>query len=340
VPTTLSIQQKYNTPQAEGYRARLTALVEGRAAMPLPRWDPNCIKPAPGSSASSSSFAHGDARGVEALKGESESDYVARQMRLKEEARARMAAKFGGGGMQGIGSSGETRAPANSGGGIADLSSAFGFLTTTVATAASSAVSLVKDQDLGTKVSSGWSYVQSSLGDPALTDNVKSTATTGWSALTSATTAVWQKAVQAPPASENGLSGLNGSLAPTGKYAGVGSESSRNHDNDSWLDAQLTGSPPKANSFNGVSAKPAVASSSSSASFTSSSSTSSSSSFPGQSLKPTSSFSPPTSSSSTTSASAAVPLETAPLPPPVPTPAPAPPKEKKKDVDFFAEFGF
>jgi len=52
-----------------------------------------------------------DASGVEALPGESEADYVARQQRLKEEAAARMRAKFGGSGglnggmrMGGIGS--------------------------------------------------------------------------------------------------------------------------------------------------------------------------------------------------------------------------------------------
>lgn len=121
VPKTLSIQQKYNTPQAEAYRARLTALVEGRAPPPLPRWDPSSIQPSSSGPAASASSGLGDSRGVEALKGESESDYVARQMQLRDEARARMQAKFGGNGMQGIGSSGETRAPASSGG-VTDLS--------------------------------------------------------------------------------------------------------------------------------------------------------------------------------------------------------------------------
>ncbi len=54
-----------------------------------------------------------DANGVEPLEGESEADYVARQTRLREEAAARMRAKFGGSGglnggmrMGGIGSNG------------------------------------------------------------------------------------------------------------------------------------------------------------------------------------------------------------------------------------------
>ena len=52
-----------------------------------------------------------DPNGVEALEGESEADYVARQTRLREEAAARMRAKFGGSGglngrMGGVGSGG------------------------------------------------------------------------------------------------------------------------------------------------------------------------------------------------------------------------------------------
>ena len=61
----------------------------------------------------------GDASGVEPLEGESEADYVARQARLREEAAARMRAKFGASGglnggvrMGGIGSQ-----PASGGGG-------------------------------------------------------------------------------------------------------------------------------------------------------------------------------------------------------------------------------
>ena len=66
-----------------------------------------------------------DANGVEPLPGESEAEYVARQTRLKEEAAARMRAKFGGSGglggrMGGVGSSSSTApapAPASGGGG-------------------------------------------------------------------------------------------------------------------------------------------------------------------------------------------------------------------------------
>ncbi|KAG2521820.1 hypothetical protein JM16_004312 [Phytophthora kernoviae] len=198
VPTDLSISEKYNTPQAEVYRQRLTAVVEGRTPPSLPQWDPSMRKPA-SSSFSSASYAGGgsaggDTRGVEALKGESEQDYVARQVNLREEARARMAAKFGGNGMQGIGSGGESRAPQAASGGLGDFSGAFSYFTSSVTTAASSAANLVKDQDLGSKVSSGWSYVQSTISDPALSNNVKSSASSGWSALSSGASALLHSA--------------------------------------------------------------------------------------------------------------------------------------------------
>ena len=48
-----------------------------------------------------------DPNGMERLPGESDADYIARQTRLRDEAKARMAAKFGGGGMGGVGSGGE-----------------------------------------------------------------------------------------------------------------------------------------------------------------------------------------------------------------------------------------
>jgi hypothetical protein len=49
-------------------------------------------------------LASEDRNGIERLSGESEDQYVMRQTRLRDEAKARMAAKFGGGGMSGSGS--------------------------------------------------------------------------------------------------------------------------------------------------------------------------------------------------------------------------------------------
>lgn len=345
VPTTLSIQQKYNTPQAEAYRQRLSALADNKPAQQLPRWDPSCLQSS--ATTSTSSFAsRGDSKGVEALKGESEEDYVARQHRLREEARARMQAKFGSSGMQGIGSSGESGAPSNNGG-ISDLSSAFGFLSTTVSSTVASAANIVKDQNLGNKVSSGWSYVQSTIADPNLTSTVKSGASTGWSALSSGASAMWktaqsvvETAVQPPPNDGGHFPRTNPSLSSSGKYSGMGggasdsgtAASARDHDNDSWLDAQLgqgsTQSASKASSFNGMSVM---------------------SNGPSRGSSHASSFSASSSSAllQSQSKAATAPVAAsnvdAPPPTPVPTPAPAPiaaPKPKKKDVDFFGEYGF
>lgn len=54
-----------------------------------------------------------DANGIERLSGESDEQYVMRQTRLRDEAKARMAAKFGGGGMGGVGSNSMTPAPSS-----------------------------------------------------------------------------------------------------------------------------------------------------------------------------------------------------------------------------------
>ena len=71
-----------------------------------------------------------DSNGVEALPGESEADYVARQARLKEEAAARMRAKFGAsGGLNGgvrMGGIGSNASSGGSGGSGAELLSSLG----------------------------------------------------------------------------------------------------------------------------------------------------------------------------------------------------------------------
>merc|ERR1711935_847754 len=46
-----------------------------------------------------------DRNGMERLTGESDEQYVVRQTRLRDEAKARMAAKFGGGGLSSAGPS-------------------------------------------------------------------------------------------------------------------------------------------------------------------------------------------------------------------------------------------
>jgi len=85
----------------------------------------------------------GDTQGVEVLAGESEAEYVARQQRLREEAAARMRAKFGSSGglngrLGGIGSDGRSSCGHHSQGGTASgyLGSAYEVLPSASAVSA------------------------------------------------------------------------------------------------------------------------------------------------------------------------------------------------------------
>lgn len=100
---------------------------------------PNVSSAAPTSSSSSatSSTSSADASGVEPLPGETDAEYVARQTRLREEAAARMRAKFGASGglnggvrMGGIGSDG-----AGAGGGGLGLSGGLSSVAPVLSTA-------------------------------------------------------------------------------------------------------------------------------------------------------------------------------------------------------------
>lgn len=101
------IKQKYESPAAQLYKEVLKARVEGR---PEPTELPKPVaKASPQRQASPASLGSNDPNGMERLAGETEAQYVARQTRLREEAKARMAAKFGssGGRMGGVGSGGQ-----------------------------------------------------------------------------------------------------------------------------------------------------------------------------------------------------------------------------------------
>ena len=94
-----------------------------------------------------------DSSGVEALPGESDAEYVARQMRLREEAAARMRAKFGGTGglngrMGGVGSNGC--------GGSSGSGASTGEVLAGIGSAAGSAAS-VAASGLGTVAAAGFS---------------------------------------------------------------------------------------------------------------------------------------------------------------------------------------
>lgn len=110
------IKQKYENDHAQLYKEILKARAEGRPEpTSLPKKTtssaPSSMNRPMGGMGSSmgASGGGGDVNGMERLPGETEQQYVARQTRLRDEARARMKAKFGGGGggaMGGVGSSG------------------------------------------------------------------------------------------------------------------------------------------------------------------------------------------------------------------------------------------
>jgi ADP-ribosylation factor GTPase-activating protein 1 len=108
------IKAKYESDAAQLYKEVLKARVEGRpepTALPPPKARAPASAPSAVSSISSNvgprPAGGGDPNGMERLVGETDQQYIARQTRLKEEARARMQAKFGnsGGRMGGVGSS-------------------------------------------------------------------------------------------------------------------------------------------------------------------------------------------------------------------------------------------
>lgn len=189
------IHKKYNTPEAELYRERIKALVEGRE---LPTELPKRV-PAPVSSGGGGGGGQvGSA--LEPLQGETEAQYVARQRQLNEEARQRMKAKFGpaglsgggGGRMQGFGSDPDyDPSKGGFGGGKgqdigSEIMGAVGKLGSTVQ-------AQLQEGQLGQKLQMGWNNVSSRVQDPELAAKVKERASTGWSALATGAVALWSK---------------------------------------------------------------------------------------------------------------------------------------------------
>jgi hypothetical protein len=108
IEKNMKITTKYNTKQAAYYRDRLSRWLDGKTEPPP---DPGRYDPVTGVS---------EAQGAEPLPGETTDQYNARQAKLRDDARERLRAKFGGSGgggfgsgsMQGMGSP----EPANEGG--------------------------------------------------------------------------------------------------------------------------------------------------------------------------------------------------------------------------------
>ena len=196
------VKAKYESEIAQLYKERLKARVEGRpepTSLPPPR---NKRAAAPASApANMGGFGGGggggaqmgsnDVNGMERLRGETDQQYIARQTRLKAEAKARMQAKFGNGGrmggvgsssMQGIGSNPNYNPGSGYGGGYGmnapDMDNVINSVSGAFSSGLSMVSSAVNDQSTRATVSqltstatavggSFWNSLKSTVGDVA-----------------------------------------------------------------------------------------------------------------------------------------------------------------------------
>jgi len=235
VDLNASIREKYESPAAQLYKEVLKARAEGR---PEPTQIPQRAAPVRNSSMPTAGKPGEDVNGMERLTGETEQQYVARQTRLREEARARMAAKFGnsGGGMGGVGSGGGGRMsgigsdssydPSRGGYGggygadsinvdslVSGMGAAFSTLGSITRTAAQSASAIVQDPETQRSIQ-------------GITGSVRSTGSSFWNTLSYSV----NSAVQTISMPADGLSDFNREMhshrsATGSQYAGFGSDS-------------------------------------------------------------------------------------------------------------------
>ena len=211
----MSIPERYHLPEAELYRERLRAQVEGRE---LPTELPKraAAPAAAGRASSAGGSAPADVDTIQRLPNETEEQYVARQMRLREAAKRRMQEKFGSGGMrmQAVGSTAGYDASSGSYGGVGggDFTSALsgvgdqlGRVFQTVSAASSEVVgktaAQLEEAKIGEKLSTGWKRITSAVAEESqrkeLVDNVQDGLTRGWATLATGATSLWTQAMQA-----------------------------------------------------------------------------------------------------------------------------------------------
>jgi hypothetical protein len=250
------IRQKYDNPHAQLYKEILKARVEGRpepTSLPPPKQQQQSTSNQMNSISSNNNMMNGhgntgmnqDPNGMERLLGETDAQYVARQTRLREEAKARMTAKFGnnglsnsssvsnnnGGRMQGIGS--DSRYNPNTGG--------YGNSNNTNDFDVSSLVT-----GLGSVFGSAMNTAKS-LADEQTIQAVKSTGASFWGGLTSTVSTV-ASSITSPQDDHDGLAELQRQIAsqkstqPAGsKYGGFGSDSMLNNNNNT--SSSVSGTP-------------------------------------------------------------------------------------------------
>jgi len=267
------VKAKYESDAAQLYKEVLKARVEGRpepTTLPPPR---NKRAAAPSSAPSTmggfgggggASMGSNDPNGMERMTGETDQQYIARQTRLKAEAKARMAAKFGnnGGRMGGVGSSmqgigSNSNYNPNTGGygggygiGSTDINSAISSVSGAFSSGLSFASSVVNDPSTRASVSSFANTAASYGGSLASTatsysGNLGSTATSYggsfWNSLK--TTAGNVATAVTQPDEADGLASLQrdvrSHMPSKSKYSGFGStntSSSMNPSSSSMFD--------------------------------------------------------------------------------------------------------
>jgi ADP-ribosylation factor GTPase-activating protein 1 len=222
VPKSMPIPQKYNTPAALLYKDRLLAKVEGRA---LPTELPKV------SASQSTSSVQG---GSDPLPGESETDYVARQRRLQEEARERMRAKFGastglgsGGVMQGIGSDAGYRGGSGKGDSInlSEIgSNTMSYLSTGVGFLGDKLKTITLADGSTRQVSADSANAGGQAGGSGMWGAVATNATSFWKKASEATANIVQDITRPPGEEEFLFGGMNNDLPTQSKYEGMGSD--------------------------------------------------------------------------------------------------------------------
>ena len=238
------IKQKYDNHHAQLYKEILKARIAGLpepTTLPPPKVRPqyessttsNHQQQQQMNSITSSGSMNGgssnnnDPNGMERLMGETDDQYVARQTRLREEAKARMAAKFGSGGLS------SSSAANNSGGRMQGIGSDSRYNPNTGYGSGGSG----PDFDVSSLVTGFGSVLGSamntakSLADEQTIQAVKSTGASFWGGLTATVTTV-AASITAPNLgeTEDGLAQLQREFASQkssqpSKYGGFGSDS-------------------------------------------------------------------------------------------------------------------
>lgn len=267
-PRTL-VKPKYENDIAQLYKEVLKARVEGRPE-PTTLPPPKNKRAAASSSGGMSGFGSGgasatgskDPNGMERLAGESDQQYIARQTRLRAEAKARMAAKFGGsggrmggvgsgGGMQGIGSNPNYNPNGGGGYGVSapSVDNVIGSVTGAFSSGLSMVSSAVNDESTRNSVS-------------MLTNTATSYGGSFWNSLKTTVGDVATSVTQ--PDANDGLAALQRDMhshVPTkSKYEGFGSTSSAapNPSSSSIFDNFGSGGSSSMGGFGGMSQQPAT----------------------------------------------------------------------------------